>query len=122
MDEVSRSVGYSRTALVGYSMGGYLAGYFALSRRKLIDDLVVIGSRIKTEVFEEQSGSYDHLNVLALHGRSDSSVKSKPQRQSCNRLAKWGANVTFKELEEGHRLTPTYLEETKNWFLGCGYE
>jgi predicted esterase len=102
-------------------MGGYLAGYFALSRWKHVNELVVIGARIKTEVFEERKGSYDHMNVLALHGKRDTSVKSTPQQQSCSQLSEWGANVTFRELEESHALSSLFLNETKKWLLSQGY-
>ncbi|MCW9707419.1 alpha/beta hydrolase [Fodinibius salsisoli] len=122
LDTVLQQVTPSRTAVVGYSMGGYLAGYFGLSRYQYLEDLVVIGSRIKTEVFEDPEGAYDHLNVLALHGSKDRSVKSAPQKKSCGMLSKWGANVTFRELEAAHRLSDSYLTEAKDWFIGLGYQ
>lgn len=120
-DKIIPHISVSRTAVLGYSMGGYLAGYFALSRQKLIEDLVVIGGRIKTEVFEEQPNGYNHLNVLALHGRQDESVKSSPQKACCEQLSRWGASVTFKELEETHVLDKLYINKTKNWLSSLGY-
>jgi predicted esterase len=118
---VEREVEISGTAMLGYSMGGYLAGYFALSRYNRIDDLAVIGSRIKTELFAGDKPSFSELNVLALHGHNDKSVKSLPQKKSCRQLAAWGANVHFKELKEGHRLTGGYISEAKEWFFNAGY-
>lgn len=122
LDSVLKEIPASRVAVVGYSMGGYLAGYFGLSRYDYVDDLVVIGSRIKTEVFQHSKGHYAHMNVLALHGRSDRSVKSAPQKQSCKTLSGWGANVTFRELKAGHRLSDIYLSEVKKWLFQLGYE
>ena len=49
-----KHIDVSRLAVIGYSMGGYLAGYFALSRWKHVNELVVIGGRIKTEVFRDR--------------------------------------------------------------------
>jgi predicted esterase len=112
----------SRISLFGYSMGGYLAGYFALSRPQFIDDLIVIGGRIKTEVFEERRQDYNHLNVLALHGRQDTSVESSPQEKSCQQLSQWGANVTFKVLDASHALSGSFLHETKQWLQSNGYD
>jgi len=121
IDDITQHITPNRIALIGYSMGGYLGGYFALSRWKHVNDLIVVGGRIKTEVFEDRQGSYDHLNVLALHGRQDESVKSDPQKKSCRQLSEWGASVTFTELDEGHKLTKSYLDKIKDWLYSLGY-
>lgn len=121
IDNILNHISVSRVGMFGYSMGGYLAGYFALSRWKHVNELIVIGSRIKTEVFENRERSYDHLNVLALHGAKDESVKSSPQKESCDRLAVWGANVTFEELEESHVLSSLFLNQAKKWLVSMGY-
>lgn len=122
IDNILKHISVSRIAFLGYSMGGYQAGYFALSRWKHVNELVVIGGRIKTEVFEDRKGSYDHMNILALHGSKDDNVESRPQEKSCEQLAKWGADITFKELEESHSLSSLFLNETKSWFLSQGYK
>lgn len=121
IDTKLRHIEVSRLAVIGYSMGGYLAGYFALSRWKHVNDLVVIGGRIKTEVFEDKSGSYNHMNVLALHGAEDQSVKSDPQRESAEAMKKMGARVTFKELDESHSLSNSYVSCVINWLKDLGY-
>lgn len=122
IDNILNHIEVSRLAMIGYSMGGYLAGYFALSRWKHVNELVVIGGRIKTEVFEQRSGNYDHMNVLALHGTRDDSVQSEPQKKSAEQLEKMGAKVTFKELDEGHDLNGSYISETKEWMKDLGYK
>lgn len=121
IDSILNHISVSRLAVFGYSMGGYLAGYFALSRWKHVNELIVVGSRIKTEVFEGREHNYDHLNVLALHGSEDESVKSGPQKKSCDQLSNWGANVTFDELEESHVLSSLFLNHTKSWLESLGY-
>lgn len=122
IDNILNHIEVSRLAVIGYSMGGYLAGYFALSRWKHVNELVVIGGRIKTEVFEDRRGTYGHMNVLALHGSDDESVKSEPQRESARALEQMGANVTFKELPEAHGLNKIYLSATKEWLKSLGYK
>jgi len=121
LDGILENVSVERIAILGYSMGGYLAGYFALSRWKHVNELVVIGGRIKTEVFKNRKGSYDHMNILALHGAQDKSVKSSPQKRCCNQLEKWGANVLFKELDASHRLSSLFVNESRDWLLSMGY-
>lgn len=121
VDNMVKRISASRISIVGYSMGGYLAGYYALSRWKQVNEVVVIGGRIKTELFEDREQSYEHMNVLALHGRKDDSVKSNPQEKCCQQLSQWGAEVTFKELEKAHALSSKYVNEAKQWFLSLGY-
>lgn len=121
IEKILNHISVNRVSLLGYSMGGYLAGYFALSRWKLVNDLIVIGARIKTELFENARGRYDHLNVLALHGSKDNSVQSDPQKKCCDQLSQWGANVLFKELEERHVLSSLFLNESKKWLQELGF-
>lgn len=121
-DKILSLIDVSRLAVVGYSMGGYQAGYFALSRWKHVNDLVVVGGRIKTEVFRQRRGSYGHMNVLALHGKHDESVKSDPQRESADELAGWGASVDFRETEGNHKLDAGYTKEIKKWLVSLGYK
>jgi predicted esterase len=121
IEEVSQNIKVSRLAIFGYSMGGYLAGYFALSRPKLVDELLVVGARIKTEVFEDCVETYDKMNVLALHGTGDKSVKSEPQKKSCKQLSEWGAEVTFKEIDRSHKLDTIYLQEAQKWLQSLDY-
>lgn len=115
IDTVKAKLMVSRTVLLGYSMGGYLAGYVTLSRPGYIDDLIVIGGRIKTEHFRGMS--YDDLNVLHLHGINDQSVGAERSRESCEELKLMGASVSFKEIETGHRLTDAYISAVKKWML-----
>src|SRR5699024_10596575 len=62
----------NKTILIGYSMGAYQTGYFALSRPQYVDDMIVVGGRIKTEYFPQKT--YPDLNVLVLHGVDDRTV------------------------------------------------
>lgn len=121
IDGVLNQIDTSRICLFGYSMGGYQAGYFALSRWKHVNELVVVGGRIKTEAFEERKTDYSHLKVLALHGINDDSVKAEPQKKSVQQLEEWGSSVTFKTLEKGHALSPEYIFETIEWLSSLGY-
>lgn len=122
IDKILEHIEVSRLAVFGYSMGGYLAGYFALSRWKHVNELVVAGGRIKTEVFRDRQGSYKHLNVLALHGDKDGSVDSSSQKESCEEFSRWGAKVDFKEVDSNHKLSEIYLTEILKWLQSVGYK
>lgn len=112
---ISDDISYSGVTVFGYSMGGYLAGYYALSRPEIVDNLIVIGGRIKTEWFT--GNRYDGLNVLALHGSLDKSVGVSPAEKSSFELEAKGASVTFKAMEEGHRLSEAYITEVEEWLM-----
>lgn len=117
LERVKTQLKVSRIAMVGYSMGGYLAGYYALSRVQTVNELVVIGGRIKTELFSGKGKRFEHLNVLALHGANDSRVKSGTQQESTEELAGWGVDVTFKELDASHSMSTLFIDEIKSWLL-----
>lgn len=121
-DKVIDHTDVSRLAVLGYSMGGYLAGYFAMSRWKHVNELIVIGGRIKTEIFEDRDINYEHMNVLALHGRKDKRVAKESQEKSCSELADLGAKVTYKEVNATHKFSSTYITEILGWLRSVGYK
>lgn len=120
LDEISKDISYNGFCVLGYSMGGYLGGYYALSRPKNVTDLIVIGGRIKTEVFEGRREKARHINILALHGELDKSVYPDPQKECVELLKREGFNATFKLLNEKHKLTKTYIAESKKWLTENG--
>lgn len=121
IDSMLANIKVSRLCVMGFSMGAYLAGYFALSRWKYVNELIMIGGRLKTELFEDSDRDYSHLNALALHGSQDKRVKAKPQQISMKKLGEWGATVTFKRIEAKHAINPSYLQEAIKWLKKTGY-
>ncbi len=122
IENLKDQIGITRLCLFGYSMGAYLAGYFTLSRQNLVNELIMVGGRLKTELFADRQLNYDHLNVLALHGSKDKSVKAAPQRRCVAQLKAWGANGRFIELEEGHKFTMNYRKEAGKWLRSLNYK
>lgn len=122
VDGLRDVINANRICVIGYSMGGYLGGYFALSRWKLVNDLIVIGGRIKAEAFENKRAKAKQLNILALHGKKDTSVYPEPQQKVISELQQEGFNATFRLTEGNHKLSSTQLKEAKKWLLKTGYE
>lgn len=110
-----------RICLFGYSMGGYQAGYFALSRWKHATECIVIGARIKTEVFEGRLDQAKHIRFLAIHGENDTSVLPEPQQKEIEKLKKEGFDAAFVLLNEPHQLIPAYINESIRWLKERGY-
>ena len=121
IDGLTEHIDISRLGLVGYSMGGYLAGYFTFSRWKHVNDLVVIGGRIKTETFEGRREQAKHVNMMAFHGKNDDSVYPGPQKECVELLQKEGFNAEFKLLDAGHFLEEVFVSETRKYLLSLGY-
>ena len=110
-----------KTALIGYSMGGYQAGYYALSRLEKVDYLVVLSARIKTELFENSLDKMKGLNILAVHGQRDKSVKEAPQRKEIEKLKNHGVSASLKRVEAGHRLDEKITSQMVDWLLEKGF-
>src|SRR5699024_7905041 len=93
LDKISDKINSTKTILLGYSMGGYQAGYVALSSSDIINELIVVGGRIKTEYFSQNT--YPNLKVLIVHGINDSSVSIQSVKKSAEDLRKLKAKVSF---------------------------
>jgi len=112
----------SRICIFGYSMGGYLAGYFAMTRWKHVNELIVSGCRLKTEILNDDWTYVRHMNILALHGLNDDKVKTDPQKVEIEKLQKHGVSATFKTINDSHKLSELFIDEAKRWLISVGYE
>lgn len=111
----------SRVCVLGYSMGGYLAGYFAMSRWRHVTEAIIIGARIKTELFEGNFDNFKHVKFLALHGLNDDTVMSAPQIKAVETLKRYNVNAEFIGLDEGHKINENYMLTAMNWLKNNGY-
>jgi len=112
----------NRIAVAGYSMGGYLAGYFAFTRWKHVNDLVVSGARLKTEVIREDWHNLNHMNILAVHGTKDKSVSADNQKKEIEKLVQQNINSTFKPVDEGHSFSDKIKSVIIDWLFENGYK
>ncbi len=121
IDRMLKIIHPERISILGYSMGGYQAGYFALTRWKHINELIVLNARVKTEVVHDNWENLKHLNILALHGKNDESVKHEPQKSEIEKLKKADLNAKFKMIDASHKLNRQYFDEIKDWQKKLGY-
>jgi phospholipase/carboxylesterase len=93
-----------RVSLLGFSQGGYLAGYVGLRHAARFRRLVVAAARIKHEVLESDArlAAGVGLRVLQVHGDADESVAAAAVRASCGALAGWGVACEFRTYPCGH--------------------
>ena len=112
----------NRIAVIGYSMGGYLAGYFAFTRWKHVNELAVCGARLKTEVIGESWQNLNHMNILAVHGTGDQSVSAENQQKEIESLSRHKIKSTFKPVEEGHSFSGKIKNVIIDWLVKNGYK
>ena len=94
----------ARVSLLGFSQGGYLAGYAGVRLATRFRRLVVAAARIKHEVLEADArrAAASGLRVLHVHGEADESVAAAAARASCEALAGWGVPAEFRTYAAGH--------------------
>lgn len=122
VDQLLPHIEVTRMGVVGYSMGGYLAGYFSFTRWKHVNELVAIGCRLKTEVLNEKWDHLRHMQILAIHGKDDKSVSGENQLKEIENLKNHGINAEIVTLSEGHKLSDSYIQQVLEWFIQKGYK
>ncbi len=97
----------SRVALLGFSQGGYLAGFVGLRDPARYGRLVVAGARLKHEVLADAAraaAQRDGYRVLAVHGEHDEGVRLAPTRASVEQVRAWGVDVTLQTYATAHHV------------------
>lgn len=121
IDGVRPFLKITRLCLVGYSMGGYQAGYFAFTRWKHTNELIVIGGRVKTELLGTKWAHIGHIKVLGLHGKSDAVVDPARAKEEIDRLAAKGLDASFQAIPGGHDLSAAAIRRSVAWLKKNGY-
>jgi predicted esterase len=121
IDGLAPHLKINRLCILGYSMGAYLGGYFAFSRYKHTNDLVMAGGRLKTEFLKSQLKKGKHIRVLSVHGRNDKTVSSEAQEIEINKLADYGISATSVIHSGGHSLKSAQINSIIDWMEKNGY-
>lgn len=122
IDNLIKFINVSKICVLGYSMGGYQAGFFSLTRWKHVNDVIVVGARIKTEILN--GSNYDHLkhmNILAVHGRNDETVSYERQMECIEQLKSKGLKSEMKLVDGNHEFSSIVIEEILNWLQSNDY-
>ncbi len=114
-------VNASRICLIGFSMGGYLAGYHAINCSEQVNELVIYGARFKTELLIGDYQKISHQNILALHGKADKKVEPGPQQAEILALKRNGVKATFMEIDEAHEVSQSGIKKILEWLNNKGY-
>ena len=114
-----------RRVLLGFSQGGYFAGYHGIRTASLrrgslrkgsrLRGLVVVGARVKTEVLGPRLRRAKGLSVLLSHGRKDRAVPFTAAEESRDALTAAGLEVDLREYPGGHHFTTDQVLDAKEW-------
>ena len=110
-----RSIDSSRITLLGYSQGGYLAGFLALRHTDLVRGLVLVSTRFKHEFVVQELRSAPLPAVLVVHSEGDVAIPWKAAEPSVDLLRHAGADVEVELHGEGHRLPGDLGARVSSW-------
>lgn len=123
IDNILNYINVTRICVIGYSMGAYQAGYFAVSRWKHVNELILMSGRLKTEAFSNKKlKKANHINVLATHGQKDDVIDLKAQQKEIELLKNSGFNANIVSFDAGHKLTPKMIETGVSFLQKLSYK
>lgn len=115
VDDVAaqQPVAADQAVLLGYSMGGYLAGWAGLQDRDRWRGVVALATRIKAEALDADKVAGQRL--LVVHGERDRFIDVARARESADAVRAMGADVTLTIWPGGHGLKPEVAPIVDAW-------
>ncbi len=110
----------ARSVLLGFSQGGYLAGYVALRHPERFGGLVISAARLKHEFLTMELTRAPLPAVLLLHSPDDPATPFARAEESRDVLAAAGADVELFSHPGGHRLPAEALLRVEAWLAERG--
>jgi phospholipase/carboxylesterase len=104
--------------LLGFSQGGVMAYDLFLRNPQKYAGLAALSTWFPAELAERAKPS-DALKgrpVIVLHGSSDPMIPVDRAQESRDRLLPLGVNVTYREFDMGHEISPDALRALLEWF------
>lgn len=101
--------------LLGFSQGGYLAGFFALRHPELFRSCVIASARLKHEFLEQELKSQPNVQMLFLHDRNDPLTKAEPVEESQKILERAGVISSIQWHDDGHTLGTESVDFLAQW-------
>jgi predicted esterase len=117
-DVVRKEYPVSDTAVIGFSQGGYLAGYVAPHHPERFRAGGCIGGRIKHEFLDDTPGpAREQVALAQFHGGKDQNVTPALAREALEACGKSGFKDTayFEDAEAGHEISEKLVHEVGLW-------
>ena len=104
-----------QTTLLGFSQGGYLAGFTACRNPHRFGNCVIASARLKHEFLTEELASDLLPAVLLLHDEKDPMTEPDPVRESSRILSEAGADVRVEWHSDGHQFGEGSKKALQDW-------
>jgi predicted esterase len=108
------------TILLGFSQGGYMAGFIACRHPERFASCIISSARLKHEFLEDELTSGELPAVLLLHDENDPLTRPEPVRESFRILSEAGADVALEWHSDGHRLGDGSIKSIECWLESKG--
>ncbi len=124
LDKVERdySIDRKRSVVLGFSQGGYLAGFMGLRNRDRFGGLVIASARLKHEFLEDEIAAGNLPDTLFLHSEQDKATKWDQAKEGLDKLTEAGATTAHYLHEDGHRLPPDAVVRLSEWLGTSGFD
>lgn len=109
----------SEVISVGFSMGAYLGGYWALFGSHPPDLLAACGGRIKTELLHHNEPVIKPgiRKFAAIHGKDDKAVVGEHQQKAVDELIQYGFEAEMIWVDSGHAFDGVMENAVKRWVI-----
>ena len=124
LDQVAKlyPVERQRSVILGYSQGGYLAGFMALRQRQRFNGLIIASARLKHEFLHNELAAGDLPDTLFLHSEQDLATPWPRAEEGMQLLQQAGAQVDRFLHSAGHRLPEDALQFAEQWLQRKGFD
>ncbi len=106
-----------RVYLLGFSQGGIMGLSVALTQPALVAGVAALSARIPAEVVPDFAprAQVAGLPLLLTHGTEDTVIPIRYARETQQTLADLPVDLTYREYEMGHQVTPKSLDDVLAW-------
>ena len=108
--------------LIGFSQGGALALYTAITNPQLCEDILGLSTYlplskelISSNLNKQNNQNSHKLNIQLMHGTNDTTIDIKYAQQSQEVLKQLGYDAPLSKYQMGHEICPEQLHAITQW-------
>jgi len=115
-------VDWSRSAVLGFSQGGYLAGFLGSRHPELLAGVIIASARLKHEFLVEEITSGELPSFLFVYSPTDGAIPFDRLEVGIAKLEKTAAEIEVRHHDDGHRLSETAIAIIATWLKEKGFD
>ena len=115
--EIERGVPVARILLAGFSQGGAIALFTALTSKHAVGGVMALSTYLPIQdiVLAEFKEHARKIPFFMGHGQSDGVIEIRHAQQSRDLLIEQGVQVEWLEYPIGHSVSPAEINDISNW-------